>query len=155
MVVVAAGAVVVVDTCEASVVVVVVTAVVSAATVVDGVSFKQSVFVEVTLTMEMSTTGAMANTETRCIDERIQRVAKIPATRAKIAKTASVTSLPVVGNTQRSVAIMSAPYRKFNFFRIVQNSQVQIIRIALGMSNQFAIDWENVGQIMLDSTHLN
>ena len=122
VVVVAAGVVVVVgevvvgtvvvDAGEASVVVV--TAVVSAATVVDGAPLKQPVFVEVTLTMAMSAMGTMAITETRCIDERIQRVTKIPATRAKIAKTASVTLLPVVGNTQRSVPIMSAPYRKFN-----------------------------------------
>ena len=81
--------------------------------VVVEVSATQSLFGEVTLTIPIKTIGTMANTETRCIDERSQRVTKIPATTAKIAKTASVTLLPVVGNTQRSVPIMSAPYRKF------------------------------------------
>ena len=103
---------VVVDAGEASVVVV--TAVVSAATVVDGAPLKQPVFVEVTLTMAMSAMGTMAITETRCIDERIQRVTKIPATRAKIANTATVVLFPVSGNTQSSAAFMNAPYVKFH-----------------------------------------
>jgi hypothetical protein len=98
----------------AGVVVVVVACVASDATVVVGAPVTHSPLGEVTLTIPINTIGTTANTETRCIDERSQRVTKIPATTAKIAKTASVTLLPVVGNTQRSVPIMSAPYRKFN-----------------------------------------
>ena len=119
MVVVAAGAVVVVvvagDVVFAGVVVVVAGVVVVVAGEIAGdvvvvvAPVTHSLLGEVTLTIPINTIGTTANTETRCIDERSQRVTKMPATKAKIAKTASVTLLPVVGNTQRSVPFMCAP----------------------------------------------
>jgi hypothetical protein len=83
--------------------------VVAGAVVVVVAPVTHSLMGEVTPTIPINTIGTTAKTETRCMDERSQRVTKIPATKAKIAKTAMVMLLPVVGNTQRSVSIMSAP----------------------------------------------
>jgi hypothetical protein len=83
------------------------------ATVVVGRSVTQPAVGDTTLTMAMSAIGTTAITETRCIEERNQRIIKIPATTAKIANTATVVLLPVSGNTQSSAAFMNAPYVKF------------------------------------------
>ena len=89
--------------------------VVAGAVVVVVAPVTHSVLGEVTLTIPIKTIGTTANTETRCMDERSQRVTKMPATTAKIAKTAMVTLLPVVGNVQTSVPIIISPLSKTVF----------------------------------------